>query len=387
MIATVAKDISSTDTLTAAVNPPRIIMAAGGTGGHVYPAIAIADAFIEKHPDSKVLFVGTRDRMEWQTVPKYGYEIKSVWISGFHRSFTIQNLIFPLKLIISILQSFAILRSFRPDMVIACGGFASGPIGWAAVKMGIPLILQEQNSYPGVTNRILAKQASIIFTAFDDAAKFLPKEKVHLTGNPVRSKLQKASRYTALTSLGFHSENPVLLVMGGSGGALALNEVMIQQLDKLHNELGLQMIWQCGDKYLKGIINRIDTENYPNLILTDFIEDMSTAYGAADLVVTRAGAGTCSELMAVGLPAVLVPSPNVAGNHQEKNAQSLAASGAAKILTENKLDREFTSTVKMLIYDHKALEQMSDAMLKMAKPDAAQQIVENISTLMKQLNK
>ncbi|MCC5941763.1 MAG: undecaprenyldiphospho-muramoylpentapeptide beta-N-acetylglucosaminyltransferase [Balneolaceae bacterium] len=366
------------------MSPARIVMAAGGTGGHVYPAIAIADAFVKKHPETKVLFVGTRDRMEWQTVPKYGYEIKSVWISGFHRRLTIQNLIFPIKLIVSVIQSFFILRSFKPDMLIACGGFASGPVGWVAVKLGIPLILQEQNSYPGVTNRMLAKHAEMIFTAFDDASQFLPKEKVHLTGNPVRNIFKKADREAALSSYKFHSESPVLLVMGGSGGALALNELMINQLEILHNKLGLQIIWQCGEKYLKGITSRIDLSSFPNLRLTAFIDDMSAAYGSADLVVTRAGAGTCSELMTVGLPAILVPSPNVAGNHQEKNARSLVDAGAAEILIEETLEADFSATIEAYIKDTAKLEAMSQAMLSLAKPDAAKKIADEISTYVKQ---
>lgn len=386
MIATVAKNISSTDTLTAAMSPLRIIMAAGGTGGHVYPAIAIADAFVNKYPHSKVLFVGTRDRMEWKTVPKYGYEIKAIWISGLHRRFTIQNLLFPLKLVVSVLQSFFVLRSFKPNMVVACGGFASGPIGWVAVKMGIPLVLQEQNSFPGVTNRMLAKHASRIFTAFEDAARFLPKEKVQLTGNPVRSVLKKPDRDASLKTYGFHSENPALLVMGGSGGARALNDAMIKHIDRLHNELGIQIIWQCGEKYIKEVSRRIDTGKYPNLKLTTFIDDMPSAYGAADLVVTRAGAGTCSELMTLGLPAVLVPSPNVAGNHQEKNAKSLTEAGAAALLTENRLNDEFPGLIQNLITNQTELKKMAEAMKSLAKPDAAQTIVNEISTLVKQQN-
>ncbi len=384
MIATVAKDISSTDTLTAAMSPPRIVMAAGGTGGHVYPAIAIADALVKKYPEAKVLFVGTRDRMEWQTVPKYGYEIKSVWISGFHRRLTFQNLIFPLKLIVSVIQSLFILRSFKPDMVIACGGFASGPIGWVAVKLGIPLILQEQNSFPGVTNRMLAKHAEKIFTAFIDADRFLPKEKVHLTGNPVRNILKKTDRDAALRLYSFHSDRPVLLVMGGSGGALALNEVMIKEIEVLHNSFGLQIIWQCGEKYLKGIESRIDLSVFPNLRLTAFIDDMSAAYGCSNLVVTRAGAGTCSELMTVGLPAVLVPSPNVAGNHQEKNARSLVDAGAAILLKEENIGKDFSDTIQAYIKDEEKLQVMSEAMLSLARPDAANRIADEISIYLKQ---
>jgi UDP-N-acetylglucosamine--N-acetylmuramyl-(pentapeptide) pyrophosphoryl-undecaprenol N-acetylglucosamine transferase len=384
MIATAAKDISSTDTLTAAMKPARILMAAGGTGGHVYPAIAIADAFRQQNPEINLLFVGTRDRMEWETVPKYGYEIKSIWISGLHRRLTIQNLLFPLKLVVSIIQSIFILRSFKPELVIACGGFASGPVGWVAVKMGIPLILQEQNSFPGVTNRMLGKHASLIFTAFEEARPHFPGEKVRLTGNPVRSKLKQIIREEALKAFNFSKDKPVLLILGGSGGARAINEKMVSVLDELHNDMGLQLIWQCGESYYDGLISRISTEKYPNLRLVKFIDDMPSAYGAADLVVTRAGAGTCSELMNIGQPAVLIPSPNVAGNHQEKNARALTNAGAARLLKEENMDRDFILHISELIHDPEQLGTMSAAMRKLARPDAAYMIVKEIGTFVKQ---
>jgi UDP-N-acetylglucosamine--N-acetylmuramyl-(pentapeptide) pyrophosphoryl-undecaprenol N-acetylglucosamine transferase len=384
MIATVAKDISSADTLTAAVSPSRVLMAAGGTGGHVYPAIAIADTLVKRNPDMNFLFVGTRDRMEWKTVPKYGYNIKSIWISGLHRRLTIQNLLFPLKLLVSLVQSFFILKSFRPDMVIACGGFVSGPIGWIAAKTGIPLILQEQNSFPGVTNRMLGKHASLIFTAFEEAGSHFPEGKVHLTGNPVRSQLEKTDRKTALHRYQFSEDKPVLLVLGGSGGARAINEVMVSALGELHNNMGLQLIWQCGESYYDGLINRVNTEKYPNLRLVKFIEDMPSAYGAADLVVTRAGAGTCSELMNIGQPAILIPSPNVAGNHQEKNARALTETGAAELLTERYLEKDFINKINGLISDSSRLANMSAAMKNLAKPNAADEIAEEIITYAKQ---
>lgn len=375
------KDISSTDTLTAAKSHVNVLLAAGGTGGHVYPAIAIADALKESDADVSFLFVGTKDRMEWKTVPRYGYEIKSVWISGFHRRLTVQNALFPFKLLISIIQSLSILMRFRPDVVVACGGFASGPVGWVAGKMGIPVVLQEQNSFPGVTNRILAKNASIIFTAFEDAEKHFPSEKVRLLGNPVRQTLQQKEKKEARTVFHFNDDATVLLILGGSGGAKALNDIMEKEIDRLHNDLGLSILWQCGEKYLDDLEKRLDLTGYPNLRLTAFIDDMPAAYGAADLVVTRAGAGTCSELMNIGKPAILVPSPNVAGNHQEKNARSLTREGGALVLKEEKLDEEFTKQIKELIFDSKKLETMSKAMKSIAKPDAAKHIAQEILTL------
>ncbi len=372
------KNISSTDNRSAAARPIRVLLAAGGTGGHVYPAISIADAVRAMQPDAKILFVGTRDRMEWQTVPKSGYEIKSVWISGFHRRLTPQNLLFPVKLAASILQSYTILRSFQPDVLVACGGFAAGPVGWVAAKMGIPIVIQEQNSYPGVTNRMLARHAQKIFIAFDDARQYLPADKVTLSGNPVRQKLTASGKEQALKAFNFSPDKPVLLVLGGSGGARALNRIMLKNLDFIHHEMGLQVIWQCGKRYFVELSQQIVTKEYPRLRLTEYIENMPAAYGAADLVVTRAGAGTCSELMLLGQPAILVPSPNVAGDHQAKNAASMVEAGAAELLPEDELDATFTDKIGSLIASPGKLESMSRAMRSLAKPDAAKEIAEEI---------
>lgn len=383
---TAIMNISSTDTPTVAGEPIRVLLAAGGTGGHVYPAIAIADAIKEIHPDSEILFVGTRDRMEWQAVPKSGYEIKSVWISGFHRRLTPQNLLFPVKLVTSIIQSYRILISFRPDVVISCGGFAAGPIGWVAAKKGVPIVIQEQNSYPGITNKMLAKHASLIFTAFEDAAGYLPNKKIFLTGNPVRKELSLADKETSRNKFGFKMKKPVLLVLGGSGGALALNNAMKEHIEELHDCFGLQIIWQCGEKYLNDLTNSIGIEKYKDLRLLSYIDNMPVAYGSADLVLTRSGASTCSELMLLGQPAVFVPSPNVAGDHQSKNAKSMVDAGAAVRLDEKNLMEELPGLISELIYDYDKLKMMSDAMIKLAKPDAASAIAKEIFTLATKIN-
>jgi UDP-N-acetylglucosamine--N-acetylmuramyl-(pentapeptide) pyrophosphoryl-undecaprenol N-acetylglucosamine transferase len=373
--------ISSTDTPTVAGGPIRVLLAAGGTGGHVYPAISIADAIKEIHPESEILFVGTRDRMEWQIVPKSGYEIKSVWISGFHRRLTPQNLLFPIKLATSIVQSYSILSSFKPDVVVSCGGFAAGPIGWVAARKGIPIVIQEQNSFPGVTNRLLAKNASLIFTAFKGAKKHFPKDKVRLEGNPVRNTLVRSNRAQSLNMFGFKKKRPVLLVLGGSGGAAAINNAMKENIEELHDAMDLQIIWQCGDRYFEELNKKISEDEYSNLRLLPYIDNMPAAYGAADLVLTRSGASTCSELMLLGIPAVFVPSPNVAGDHQSKNAESMAEAGAAKLLKDEDLKYRLTATIKKLIYDEDKLQKMSKAMKKLAKPDAAKNIAEEIFTL------
>ena len=374
---TATKNISSTDT-TVASKPIRVLLAAGGTGGHVYPAISIADAIMEKQPESKLLFVGTKDRMEWETVPKAGYAIKSVWISGFHRRLTPQNLLFPLKLTTSLVQSLSILIRFRPDVVVACGGFAAGPVGWVAGKMGIPVVLQEQNSYPGVTNRILAKNAHTIFTAFKAADDHFPAGKTKLTGNPIRSKLQPVSKEKAAAEFSLNPDKPVILILGGSGGALKINETIDNNIEVLHNDMGLQLIWQCGPGYYPELSKRISVADYPNMRLMDYINDMNSAYGTADLVVSRAGASTCSEIMAVGKASVLIPSPNVAGDHQTKNAEALAEHEAAILLPENEIENRFLNIVKELINDDEKRNRMSENALKLAKSNAAENIAESI---------
>lgn len=383
----VITNISSTETLTSAMGPIRILMAAGGTGGHVYPAIAIADAIKEKHPDAEILFAGTRNRMEWTAVPKSGYEISSVWISGFHRRLTPQNLLFPVKLLVSISQSYKIIKKFKPDAVVACGGFASGPIGWTAAKTGVPLVLQEQNSFPGVTNRMLAKYASRIFTAFDDASEYLPKEKIMIAGNPVRANLAGMDKKEALEQFGFNENHPTLFVMGGSGGAKSVNEAMLQSLAYLHNELGLQIIWQCGARYLKELKQTIDTDALPNLRLLDYIDNMAAAYAVSDLVISRAGAGACSELMLTGKPAVLVPSPHVAGDHQAKNAESMVADGAAVLLKDEDVHTSLHQVVDALIFDEKELSKMAERALALAKPDAAAIIADEVLQIVAQTSK
>lgn len=375
---------SKTETGTVTALPIRVLLAAGGTGGHVYPAIAIADAVKSLSSESDVLFVGTRDRMEWQTVPDAGYDIKSVWISGFHRRLTPQNLLFPVKLAVSLIQSFSILKRFKPDVVVACGGFAAGPIGWVAAKLGFPIAIQEQNSYPGVTNRLLAKHASKIFTAFKAAEEYLPKEKIELTGNPVRSSLSVSDKKEALESYGFSPKKPVLLILGGSGGALAINEAIKSQLDVLLNDYGLQVIWQTGKKYYDDLSNTIDLDKYPNLRIMGYIDDMPAAYGAATLVLTRAGASTCSELMTIGKPSVLVPSPNVAGDHQTKNASAMVDEGASVLISEVELESALNNQIPNLLEDDEKLDEMSEAALKLARPDASVTIAEQLFNLVKQ---
>lgn len=356
----------------------RVMMAAGGTGGHIYPAIAIADTIRELVPGAEIRFAGTRTHMEWTAVPKAGYPIEPIWISGFHRRITLQNLLFPVKLITSLIQSFLMLRRFRPHAVICCGGYVAGPVGFMASRMGIPVMLQEQNSFPGVTNRLLAGKAAAIYTAFEDAASFFPADKVVLEGNPIRTDLLDGDRKAAAAALELDPAKRTVTIMGGSGGALKINEAVETHLRTLHNELGLQIIWQCGKRYIDDLRGRIRETDYPNLRLGAFLEDMPGIYALSDLVVCRAGAGTISELLATGTPSVLVPSPNVAGDHQRKNAVSVVGKGAAEMITDDKLDEKLARLIQRLLFDEDTLTTMAANARSLGKPDARTAIAEGI---------
>lgn len=359
-------------------NSARILIAAGGTGGHVYPAIAIADAFKALDSTMLIKFAGTKTHMEWEAVPRAGYEISSIWISGFHRRFTLKNLLFPVKLLMSLIQSFNIIASFKPHAVISCGGYVAGPVGWVAAKRNVPLFIQEQNSFPGLTNRMLAADANQIFTAFEDAEQHFPKDKIKLTGNPTRQALTEVDRDGAYAHFGFNQDKKTLLILGGSGGAKSINEAMAQNIDTLHNTLNLQIIWQCGTRYYEELNQRIKPGSYNHLILTDFLHKMPEAYEVADIVVSRAGALSCSELALTGNASILVPSPNVAGDHQTKNAQSMKDAGAAEILNDAEAKETLTTLVTQLMSDQKRQKEMQQAALRIARPDAANEIAKEI---------
>lgn len=359
----------------------HILLAAGGTGGHVFPAIAIADALRDLRPDAQIEFVGTREKMEWIAVPQAGYPINPIWISGFHRNLTLKNLSFPFKLITSIVQSFRILKGFKPDVVICCGGYAAGPIGWAAARKGIPLFLQEQNSFPGVTNRLLAEKAKAIFTAFSQARDFFPSGKTHLYGNPTRKSLREKSGKKAFEFFNFDSETNTLLVLGGSGGAKSINEAMIHYLDYFHNELGLQIIWQCGARYLDKVKAQINIKDYKNLRLHDFIDRMPYAFEVADVVISRAGASSCAELLVTGTPSILIPSPHVAGDHQTKNAKAMQNQGASLVVVDGKAKQQLGTVVHNLFEEERILEKMSRAAKDHAPQNAANKIAEHILSI------
>jgi UDP-N-acetylglucosamine--N-acetylmuramyl-(pentapeptide) pyrophosphoryl-undecaprenol N-acetylglucosamine transferase len=357
------------------------VLAAGGTGGHVFPAIAIADALRDSGKNVNIHFIGTRDKMEFIAVPRAGYPIHDIWISGFHRNFTLKNLLFPIKLIRSLLQTRRILKSIQPDMVIACGGYVAGPVGYIANKLRIPVVLQEQNSLPGVTNRLLASKAQLIFTAFEQADEFFPKEKTKLYGNPTRKSLLKKANSGAFEHFGFVAGKPTVLILGGSLGARAINETVRDNLDQLHNELGLQILWQCGTRFYDSLQKEVNIKAYPNLRLVSFLDNMNYAYGIADLVVSRAGASSCAELLVTGKPSILVPSPYVAGDHQTYNAKAMVENGAAIMLRDNELSSTFVQTLKNVVFDKEQLERMSLLAFSLAKPDAAEAIAHEIFEL------
>jgi UDP-N-acetylglucosamine--N-acetylmuramyl-(pentapeptide) pyrophosphoryl-undecaprenol N-acetylglucosamine transferase len=321
--------------------------------------------------------------MEWNAVPKAGYEIRNIWISGFHRRFTFKNLLFPVKLLTSLIQSLRILMGYRPHAVVSCGGYVAGPIGWVAGKKGTPIVIQEQNSFPGVTNRLLSKFAVKIFTAFKEADRHLPENKTVVTGNPTRATLTGVDKAQALASFDFSESKPVLLVMGGSGGAKTINEAMQANIEALHNQAGLQIIWQCGPRYYDELFTAVDKLKLENLRLTAYLDNMAEAYSAADLVISRAGASSCSELMLTGKPSVLVPSPNVAGDHQTQNAKAMVDAGASKLLEDSAMKDTMTELVEQLIFDQENLKRMNIAALNLAKPDAAKLIAKEILEIAK----
>lgn len=358
----------------------RFILSGGGTGGHIYPAIAIANELKERFPDADILFVGAKDRMEMEKVPQAGYKIEGLWISGLQRKLTLKNLMFPIKLISSLMKARSIVAKFKPQVVIGTGGFASGPLLKMASKKGIPCVLQEQNSYAGVTNKLLAQKVEKICVAYDGMDKFFPAEKVVKTGNPVRGDLMQVSvdKKAALEFFGLDAEKPVLLVLGGSLGARRINQLIAEKLS-FFEALGLQVILQCGKLYY-GEYKKYSSDSVK---VFDFLNKMNFAYGAADMIISRAGAGSVSELCIVGKPVVFIPSPNVAEDHQTKNAQALISENAAEMVKEKELDTHFEVVFKEIFNSKDRQEKLSANIKKLAMPNATRHIVDEIEKILK----
>ena len=360
----------------------RVIISGGGTGGHIFPAVSIANAIKAMHPDAKILFVGALGRMEMQRVPAAGYEIKGLPICGFDRKNLLKNVKVLYKIWKSQRMAKKIIKDFRPQVAVGVGGYASGPTLNKAAAMGIPCLIQEQNSYAGVTNKLLAKKAEKICVAYEGMERFFPAEKIILTGNPVRQALLETTitREDAIRSFGLDPEKKTILLVGGSLGARTINESMLRHLD-LIKESGLQFIWQTGKYYSAEISERLKGQDLPNLKVTDFITDMGSAYRAADLVISRAGASSISEFCLIGKPVILVPSPNVAEDHQTKNALALSTRGAAIYIKDAEAPDILLQTAIETVNDADKLKSLSENVLKMALPDSANIIAKEVINL------
>lgn len=356
----------------------RIIISGGGTGGHIYPAIAIAQEILNRQSQAKILFVGASDRMEMQLVPKAGFKIIGLWISGLQRKLTLSNLLFPVKLVSSMLKARNIIKKHQPDIVIGTGGFASAPLLKMANLMNYPSLIQEQNSYAGVTNKWVAKQANAICVAYDKMERYFPKEKITWTGNPVRQDLidNKLSQKEALSKFDLEDDKQTVLVIGGSLGARMINNTIAKHL-KTMESLDCNLIWQCGAYYYEDYKN-YNTKTHKVL---KYIDNMQAAYASADIIISRAGAGSVSELSLVGKPVIFIPSPNVAENHQYKNAKSVSDHQAAICIEETQLDVEFEEVLKDLYKDKNKQKQLSKNIKKLAKPNATKDIVDIVEKI------
>jgi len=359
----------------------KFILSGGGTGGHIYPAIAIANELKSRFPDAEFLFVGAQDKMEMQKVPQSGYAIEGLWIAGLQRKLTLQNAMFPLKLVNSLWKSRKIIKKFKPDVVIGTGGFASGPLLQVANSLNIPTVIQEQNSYPGITNKLLSKKANAICVAYENLERFFPKDKIVFTGNPVRQDILDidSKRSEALSYFNLDENKKTLLIIGGSLGARRINQLIAKELDFLRNN-NLQIFWQCGNLYMADYKHFSEIENVQ---VVSFIDRMDLIYAAADFVISRAGASSVSELCLVGKPTIFIPSPNVAEDHQTKNAKAIVDKNGALLIKENELDEKFESVFNKLIHDENLQKSLSENMKKLAKPNATKDIVEQIVKLIK----
>ncbi len=360
----------------------RVIVSGGGTGGHVYPAIAVADALRAMEPQTEILFVGALGKMEMEKVPMAGYRIEGLNIRGLQRRLTAANLKFPIRLIESLVRARSIIKEFRPDVVAGFGGYASGPTVYVASGMGIPTLLQEQNSYPGITNKLLARRAKTICVAYPGMEKFFPEEKLHFTGNPVRKDLQKLDgrRDEALAHFGLDPQKRTLLIFGGSLGARTLNDAMRASHGLLKERNDIQVLWQMGKLYAEQY-SVSETAGLDNVRPVQFIDRMDLAYALADLVICRAGALTISELCLAKRPAILVPSPNVAEDHQTRNAESLVSKSAAVLVPDADAVPGALVKAMELIDDSETTKQLSESIGKLGKPDASDIIAAEISKL------
>lgn len=358
----------------------RFILSGGGTGGHIYPAIAIANELKRRRPNAEFLFVGAMDKMEMEKVPQAGYEIKGLWISGIQRKLTLKNLMFPFKLMNSLLRARKIVKQFQPDVAIGTGGFASGPLLRMAASAGIPCVLQEQNSFAGITNKLLAGKAEKICVAYDGMERFFPKEKIVKTGNPIRMDLVdlKSTTKEAIDFFGLDESKKTVLILGGSLGARRINQLIEKELH-FFEAMGLQVLWQCGKLYY----DEYKKHESGSVKVLAFVNRMDLAYTAGDVIISRAGAGSVSELCLVGKPVIFIPSPNVAEDHQTQNAKALAAKDAAIMLKEDELDSTFENAFSGLLDSEEMQLKLGINIKKLAMPKATENIVDEIEKLLK----
>lgn len=359
----------------------KFILSGGGTGGHIYPAIAIANELKLRFPDCEILFVGAKDKMEMQKVPEAGYPIKGLWISGLQRKLTLDNAMFPVKLLDSLLKSRTIIKQFQPNAVIGTGGFASGPLLKAAGFANIPTVIQEQNSFPGITNKWLSKTASKICVAYENLERFFPSNKMVHTGNPVRQDLLEIrnKREEAIKHFGLSPNKKTLLVLGGSLGSRRINQLIAKEIVNFSAQ-EVQVIWQCGKFYFEEYKQFSENEYVQ---VKAFIDRMDLVYAAADFIISRAGASSVSELCLVGKPVIFIPSPNVAEDHQTKNAKAIVDKKGALLIREPELDTNFTELFNNLISDENLQKELSENISKLAKPNATKDIVDEIEKLIK----
>lgn len=356
----------------------RIIIGGGGTGGHVFPAISIANAIMELYPDTEILFVGAEDKLEMEKVPEAGYQIIGLPVAGLQRKLSLKNLSFPFKLLRSLRKSRKIIREFKPDFAIGVGGYASGPILRAASSAGIPVAIQEQNSYAGITNKILAGKAEVIFTAYKGMEKYFPAEKIIISGNPVREDIIQVAppENEAYKNFGLNPDGKTILVIGGSLGAGTINESIKKNIRDFGSQI--QLIWQTGSYYFESIQEDLKNTIPENIRIVPFIKEMNLAYSIADIIISRAGAGTISELALVGKPVILVPSPNVAEDHQTKNALALSSENAAITVKDIDARETLVRTALELLADDKQKKELAVNLKKLALPGSAKNIAEEI---------
>ena len=377
-------------------NKPRIIISGGGTGGHIFPAVSIANAIKELRPDAEILFVGAEGRMEMQRVPDAGYKIIGLPVAGFDRKHLWKNFAVLVKLARSQWKARNIIKQFRPQVAVGVGGYASGPTLKTAGMMGVPTLIQEQNSYAGVTNKLLAKKACKICVAYEGMEKFFPAEKIIMTGNPVRQNLlgHSISREEAVRYLDLDPAKKTILILGGSLGARTINQTLTAGLDIIRKNPDIQFIWQTGKIYIEQVRDAITTTTgeavhhphisaLPNLYVTDFIKDMANAYAAADLVISRAGAGSISEFCLLHKPVILVPSPNVAEDHQTKNALALVDKDAAIYVKDAEAKEKLLSVALETVKDNEKLKALSNNITKLALTDSATVIAKEVLKLIK----